>query len=128
MCAAAAGAMAMTMQQHFPLSRLAHGNKKKRKEKEKKTIVTRASQVVPHPSTDRARPCLTSLFRWEAVTHGDMAACDKRCAQEVYEPKRRRERIEKERERERRERKKRERKRGNVWEVFLVWRMLRCLK
>ena len=35
-CDAAAGAMAMTMQQHFPLSRLAHGNKKKRKEKEKK--------------------------------------------------------------------------------------------
>ena len=35
-CAAAAGAMAMTMQRHFPLSRLAHGNKKKRKEKKKK--------------------------------------------------------------------------------------------
>ena len=35
---------------------------------------TRPSRVVPHRSTARARPCLTSLFRWEAVTHGDMAA------------------------------------------------------
>ena len=34
-CAAAAGAMAMTMQQHFPLSRLTI-NKKKEKKKEKK--------------------------------------------------------------------------------------------
>ena len=40
---------------------------KEKKRKRKKTIVTRASQVVPHPSTDRARPCLTSQIRRDAV-------------------------------------------------------------
>jgi hypothetical protein len=40
----------------------------------KKTCSTKPSRVVPHRSTTLARPSLTSLFRWEAVTLGDMAA------------------------------------------------------
>ena len=33
----------------------------------KKTFDTRDSRVVPHRSTDRAQPCLTSQFGWDAV-------------------------------------------------------------
>ena len=62
-CAAAAGATA-AMQQHFSALATAQCTVNKKK---KKTIVTRASQVVPHPSTDRARPCLTSQIRRDAV-------------------------------------------------------------
>ena len=50
---------------------------KKRKRQKSKTCSTRPSRVVPHRSTTRARPCLTSLFGWEAVTQGDMAACER---------------------------------------------------
>ena len=51
-----------------------------------KTCSTRPSRVVPHRSTTRARPCLTSLFGWEAVTQGDMAACDREPEKQVHNP------------------------------------------
>ena len=50
---------------------------KKRKRPKSKTCSTRPSRVVPHRSTTRARPCLTSLFGWESVTQGDMAVCER---------------------------------------------------
>ena len=34
--------------------------------------------MVPHRSTTPAQTCLTSLFGWEAVAHGDMVACCER--------------------------------------------------
>ena len=57
-----------------------HGKKAENSEREKmkrekqKKCSTRPSRVVPHRSTARARPRLTSLFGWEAVSRGDMAA------------------------------------------------------
>ena len=49
------------------------GQRQASKRRKGKICGTRPSRVVPHRSTTRARPCLTSLFGWEA-THGDMAA------------------------------------------------------
>ena len=42
-----------------------------------KTCSMSPSQLVPHAGTADTRPCLTSLFEWEAVTQGDMAACER---------------------------------------------------
>ena len=44
--------------------------------KKKKTCGNGPSRVVPHRSTTPSRPSLTSLFEWEAVTLGDVAACE----------------------------------------------------
>ena len=57
-------------------SRKERERKKMKREKQKKCI-TRPSRVVPHRSTARARPRLTSLFGWEAVSRGDMAALER---------------------------------------------------
>ena len=48
--------------------------KKKEREHKKRKRSTGPSRVVPHRSTTPARTCLTSLFRWEAVSQADMAA------------------------------------------------------
>ena len=60
--------------------------KKRKKERKKKKVRLEQiqspnkrcsiapSRVVPHRSTTATRPCLTSLFGWEAVSQGDMAA------------------------------------------------------
>ena len=49
-----------------------------------KTCSTQPSRVVPHRSTTWARPCLTALFGWEAVTQGEMAACDPTTETNIY--------------------------------------------
>ena len=59
-----------------------------------KTCSIWPSHPVPDGSTTQTRPSLTSLFGWEAVTLGDVAACDttscKRCTRTVaqYTPAR----------------------------------------
>ena len=44
-----------------------------------KTCSIWPSHPVPDGSTTQTRPSLTSLFGWEAVTLGDVAACDELC-------------------------------------------------
>ena len=52
-----------------PDSKIDFAQKKNRckRKKIKKTYNTRDSLVVPYQSTDRAQPCLTSQFGWDAV-------------------------------------------------------------
>ena len=53
-------------------------------EETKKTCSIQPSRVVPHRSTTWTRPSLTSLFGWEAVTLGDVAASDNIVALAIY--------------------------------------------
>ena len=54
---------------------------------EKRICSIKPSRVVPHRSTTLTRPSLTSLFGWEAVTLGDVAACDSRWFLMQYVPR-----------------------------------------
>ena len=52
-----------------------------------KTCSTVPSNPLPDDSTTTARPSLTALFEWEAVTLGDVAAGKSSALQAIYDPK-----------------------------------------